>query len=40
MERLEADVNAKSAGGTTPLGLALAANFHTIEDMLRRHGGH
>jgi ankyrin repeat protein len=33
-----ADVNAKSASGATPLGLAIAANYHTLGDMLRKHG--
>jgi ankyrin repeat protein len=33
-----ADVNAKSSSGATPLGLALAANFHTIERMLCTKG--
>ena len=34
-----ADVNAKSPSGATPLGLAIAANYHTLAAMLRTHGG-
>ena len=34
-----AEVNAKSPSGATPLGLAIAANYHTLANMLRSYGG-
>jgi pyruvate/2-oxoglutarate dehydrogenase complex dihydrolipoamide acyltransferase (E2) component len=34
-----AEVNAKSPSGATPFGLAIAANYHTLANMLRSYGG-